>query len=88
MKSLLETGEKYHILLGGRNLEKAEKAVESLEYDKSISSVEALQVDVESDESIEAALTVVSSKLDRIDVLVNNAGKLTVHAPLPPNAIS
>lgn len=75
MKSLLRSDRKYHIFLGGRDLSKAQTATKSVvEEFQSASTVEALQVDVESDESIAAALKTVSAKHDRIDVLINNAG--------------
>ncbi|KAE8141923.1 hypothetical protein BDV38DRAFT_268191 [Aspergillus pseudotamarii] len=74
VKSLLRSSQKYHILLGGRNLEKVQLACQSLSSETPESSVEPFQVDVGSDESIEAAFKHISAKYDRIDCLINNAG--------------
>ncbi|KAE8156086.1 hypothetical protein BDV40DRAFT_92001 [Aspergillus tamarii] len=74
VKSLLRSSQEYHILLGGRDLKKAQLACQNLSSETSRSSVEPFQVDVESDESIEAAFKHISAKYDRIDCLINNAG--------------
>lgn len=42
-----------------------------------------MELDIESDGSIEAALAYVKSKYGRLDVLVNNAGKFSIQ----PNTI-
>ncbi|KAB8261687.1 hypothetical protein BDV32DRAFT_148334 [Aspergillus pseudonomiae] len=74
VKSLLRSSQKYHILLGGRNLEKAQSACQNIDSGTSPSSIEPFQVDVESDESIEAAFKHISAKYERVDCLINNAG--------------
>lgn len=77
VKSLLSSGDKaYHILLGGRSLDKAIMAAEQLKknHPKSKSTVETVQVDISADESIQACFESVSSKYDKIDILINNAG--------------
>ncbi|TVY48611.1 Short-chain dehydrogenase/reductase [Lachnellula occidentalis] len=75
VKSLLRSSQKYHILLGGRNFEKARLAAEhSISEATSQSSVEPFEVDVESDESIQKAYEAIAAKHPRIDCLVNNAG--------------
>ncbi|KAF1365818.1 short chain dehydrogenase [Lizonia empirigonia] len=67
--------QKYHILLGGRVLEKAKRASEeALGNSSSQSSVEPFLVDVESDESIMKAYEDIADRHPRIDCLVNNAG--------------
>jgi NAD(P)-dependent dehydrogenase (short-subunit alcohol dehydrogenase family) len=72
---LLRSEQKYHILLGGRSFEKAQKASEeALAQSTSGSSVEPFVVDVESDESIAKAYEEIASKHPRIDCLLNNAG--------------
>ena len=62
--------------MGSRSMEKAERAIEKLhqECPESANTVEALQVDLDSDQSIEAALEKVKADPGRIDALINNAG--------------
>ncbi len=62
--------------MGSRSLEKAAAAIESLkrECPGVSNTVEVVQVDITSDESIEKAFETVSAKFDHIDVLINNAG--------------
>lgn len=83
VKTLLKsTHYKYHIYLAGRDLSKATAAVESIATQSSThGTVEPLQLDVESDSSIAAAVKTVASKFDHIDCLINNAG---THMTLPP----
>ncbi|KAK5123325.1 hypothetical protein LTR85_002756 [Meristemomyces frigidus] len=66
---------KHHVFVGSRDLAKGEKAVATLVaegVDKE--SLEAVQLDVTSDESIEAAAKIVLEKYGRLDILANNAG--------------
>ena len=74
-KALLRSDRLYHILLGGRDINKAQDAAKASTAEiESKSSVEAIQVDVEEDESITKAFELVSSKHSRLDCLINNAG--------------
>ena len=76
MKALLSSDRSYHIFLGGRDINKAQDAARAATSEiQSESTVEALRVDVEDDESISKAFEHVSSKQPRIDCLINNAGK-------------
>ncbi|KIW07543.1 uncharacterized protein PV09_01502 [Verruconis gallopava] len=61
VKSLCRSSRPYTILLGGRNIQKAIAAVEETtqEYSESQSTVEPIQIDVESDASIEQAFETV-----------------------------
>jgi NAD(P)-dependent dehydrogenase (short-subunit alcohol dehydrogenase family) len=74
----LSATNKYHILMGSRDLSKAEKAIASLTDDKSAnanpSNVEAIQIEMSSDESINAAAKQVEEKYGRLDILMPNAG--------------
>jgi NAD(P)-dependent dehydrogenase (short-subunit alcohol dehydrogenase family) len=54
-----------HVLLGSRSIEKGEAAVKDLQSQKQPGTVELLQVDVASDESITAAAKRVESKHGR-----------------------
>jgi NAD(P)-dependent dehydrogenase (short-subunit alcohol dehydrogenase family) len=76
VQALLESKRSYHVLMGSRSLEKAAAAIESLkrECPGVSNTVEVVQVDITSDESIEKAFETVSAKFDHIDVLINNAG--------------
>lgn len=67
---------KYHILLGGRDLNKAKIAAQNSTSEITTqSSVEPFQVDVESDDSIVKAYEGIAAKHSHIDCLVNNAGE-------------
>jgi NADP-dependent 3-hydroxy acid dehydrogenase YdfG len=67
----------YTILLGGRDIEKAEAATQQVqkEFPDSPSTVRPIQVNIEHDESIAEAFEQVSNEYGRVDVLINNAGK-------------
>ena len=77
----LSTGSKtYTILLGGRNLDKAKAAVEEVRpLISNKSSIEAVQIDIEDDDSIAALAKTIEAKHGRLDVLINNAGTLLPH---------
>lgn len=77
VKALIESKKPYHVLMGSRSLEKASTAIKRLheECPNTTNTVESLQVDLTSDESIEAAFKTVHSGPGYIDVLINNAGK-------------
>lgn len=80
VKALLESQKPYHVLMGSRSVEKAKAAIEKLKAEvpgTSNNTVEILQVDLTSDESIEKAFAEVKGRHGYLDVLVNNAG--TVH---------
>jgi NAD(P)-dependent dehydrogenase (short-subunit alcohol dehydrogenase family) len=79
VKALLQSDRAYHILLGSRSLEKAKLAIEALykECPESTNTVEAVQVDLTSDESIEKAFEQVKASPGHIDALINNAGMRT-----------
>lgn len=75
VKSLLRSNNRYHILLTARDLGKARDAVkEATTAVESNTTVEPLEIDVESDESISSAFELVASRHTRIDCVVNNAG--------------
>ncbi|MEL7010442.1 MAG: SDR family NAD(P)-dependent oxidoreductase [Cyanobacteria bacterium J06588_4] len=58
------------VIIGSRSLEKGQAAVEKL--DSPLAS--AVEIDIADDESIEQAFNELSGKIDRLDVLINNAG--------------
>ena len=77
VKALLQSPKSHRILMGSRFESKGKSAVEALqhEFPESKSSVEPLQIDLTSDESIENAFEKLKTDPGHIDVLVNNAGK-------------
>ncbi|KAF8881050.1 hypothetical protein CPB84DRAFT_1792134 [Gymnopilus junonius] len=76
VKAFLESDKSYHVLLGSRSLEKGKLAIENLhkECPESTNTVEAVQIDLTSDESIEKAFEQVKTNQGHIDALINNAG--------------
>jgi NADP-dependent 3-hydroxy acid dehydrogenase YdfG len=77
VKAFCRSSKPYTILLGGRNLSKAIAAAEEVqkEYSNTKSTIEPVQIDIESDDSITEAFEIISKKYDKIDVLINNAGE-------------
>lgn len=67
----------YEILLSARKLKQAQAAAEQVAagLPSSSSRVVPLEIDIESDESIEAAANHVKADYGRLDALINNAGK-------------
>ncbi|KUJ20226.1 uncharacterized protein LY89DRAFT_695732 [Mollisia scopiformis] len=78
IKSLCQSSKSYTILLGGRSLEKANAAVKAAqtEFPGSPSVIEAVQIDIEDDDSIDRLFNQVLLQHGRIDILINNAGAL------------
>lgn len=76
VKALLESEKPYHVLMGSRSLQRAESAIETLktEVPETSNTVEILQLDLTSDESIEKAFEEVKGRHGYLDVLINNAG--------------
>lgn len=77
VKALAGSAQPYTILMGGRSLQKVQDAISTVqnEISSSPSTLVPIQVDIESDDSIERALSEVQSKYGKVDVLINNAGK-------------
>ena len=69
-EGLLKKG--FFVLLGSRNKEAGELALEFLQ--ESASRLDVLQLDVSSEKSINEAMKYVTDKYGRLDVLINNAG--------------
>ena len=76
VKALMVSTKPYHVLLGSRSLEKGKQAIENLhkECPQSTNTVEVVQIDLTSDESIEKAFEQIKASPGYIDCLVNNAG--------------
>jgi NAD(P)-dependent dehydrogenase (short-subunit alcohol dehydrogenase family) len=78
VKALCQSKKSYTILVGGRSLDKAKAAITKAESVKATSSTQlhAVQIDIEDDNSISNLYEAIDRDYGRIDVLVNNAGKL------------
>ena len=71
--------------MGSRSQDRAENAVKKLQTEcpDSKNTVEIVQVDLASDDSIEEAFRKVSTSPGRIDALINNAGKWPMILVMP-----
>lgn len=80
IRALCGSDESYIILLGGRSPKKASQAAEDAmkEFTKTSSLVTPVQIDIEDDESIEALYERVQADYGRLDILINNAGALSL----------
>jgi NAD(P)-dependent dehydrogenase (short-subunit alcohol dehydrogenase family) len=81
-KQLLQKG--YYIYLGCRNLENGLEAVKKLKAE-GFDDVEAIQIDVSSDESVKTARTEIGKTTEVLDVLINNAG---INGGMPQTALT
>lgn len=70
-RQLIQKG--YYVYLGTRSLENGQEAIKKLRGD-GLSQVEAIQIDITNQESVDAARKEIGSKTDVLDVLINNAG--------------
>ncbi|CAF1505290.1 unnamed protein product [Rotaria magnacalcarata] len=68
------------VLLGSRDEERGRKAVEKLISENLFSSL--IQIDVTNQSTIDAAVTEITTKYGRLDILINNAG-IYVKEPHP-----
>ncbi|CAD6442949.1 0230ae5e-e868-4b83-a4f4-233390b6498b [Sclerotinia trifoliorum] len=81
-KNLLLSSPEYHVILGCRDLNKAEAAIKELQAIPEIKgSVSATQLDVTDDQSVDAAATRLASDFGKLDILINNAGIISTESP-------
>lgn len=83
-RAFLQSPNPYHVLLGARSLASGETAVAQLQSDcpsSAVNTIEVLLIDVESDQSIEAAVGTVKTSRGSVDILINNAGMYNFHTP-------
>ena len=76
VKALCQSSTAYQVLIGCRNVQKGEDAMNTIktEVPNTASTLSIVQVDIASDESIQKAAEHVSTRYGRLDALVNNAG--------------
>ena len=60
----------FQVIIGARSLEKGQEAAEKLNS----SLVSAVEIDIAEDDSINNAFNELNGKIERLDVLINNAG--------------
>ena len=70
-KQLLQKG--FYVFLGSRDLQNGTQAAEGLK-NEGLTNVEAVQLDVTDEQSVQAARTEIGKKTEVLDVLINNAG--------------
>lgn len=77
VKALLQSERPYKVLMGSRSLEKADEAIKVLqaELQSITNTVQPIQLDLVSDESIQNAFEKVQAEYGRLDILINNAGE-------------
>lgn len=70
-RQLLQKG--FKVFLGSRNLDNGLEAAKQLKLG-GLTNVEAVQIDVTNQDSVNAARMAIGSKVETLDVLINNAG--------------
>lgn len=71
VRQLAKTG--IYVYLGSRNFEKGIEAEDKLRAE-GLNNVEAIQLDITSDESVKNARTEIGKRTKTLDILINNAG--------------
>ena len=83
-KKLATEQSSFHVIMGARDLAKGEEAAAALS--NLVGTVEAIQLDITSDDSIEACVALIDKKHGSLDVLINNAGISTAAVTDLPTA--
>lgn len=80
VKAFIESERPYHVIMSSRSLEKGKAASDKLrqECPNASNTLDLIQLDLASDESIDQAFGQVQSEAGYIDALINNAGTFTV----------
>ena len=85
-KNLILSSADYHVLIGSRVLANGERAVSEMSaLPNRKGSVEAIQIDVTVEDSVDRAVEKVKNNHRRLDILVNNAGIGEVNPEGPPH---
>lgn len=77
VKIVLQSRNNYHVYLGSRSLERGRKALQGIQSEtlEATNTIEVLQIDLSSDESIGKGFEDVQKGSGRLDVLFDNADK-------------
>lgn len=70
-RQLLQQG--YYVYIGSRNLQNGLRAVDKLKAEQLV-NVEAIEIDVTDEHSVNSARAAIGSQTEVLDVLINNAG--------------
>jgi NAD(P)-dependent dehydrogenase (short-subunit alcohol dehydrogenase family) len=81
-RQLLQKG--YYVYVGSRDLQNGREAVAKLKSE-GLNEVEAIQIDVSDQQSVNMARTEIGKKTEVLDALINNAG---INGGLPQTALS
>lgn len=76
----------YYIFIGSRDVTRGQQAIGRLKAE-GLASVELVELDVASEASVTRARLLLGERIDKLDVLINNAGILG-GVPQPPGALS
>ncbi|CAI6237456.1 unnamed protein product [Periconia digitata] len=76
VRALCSSSHAYDVIVGGRTPTKVQDAISAAqkEFPDTKSKLSPIQIDIESDDSINNAFEEVKSKFGKVDILVNNAG--------------
>ncbi|THW57469.1 NAD(P)-binding protein [Aureobasidium pullulans] len=76
VKALCKSTTAYHIFLGSRDPVKGEEAAKQVQQElpSTQSTIQVIQTDLSSDDSLEKAIETISSTTGHLDILINNAG--------------
>lgn len=75
VRALAKSSNTYEIIIGCRTVSSGEKAVKTVQSEVDTpSTFSVIQVDLESDDSLENAINEIAQKHNKLDILVNNAG--------------
>ncbi|KAI0890584.1 NAD(P)-binding protein [Annulohypoxylon maeteangense] len=81
-KNLILSSEDYHVILGSRDIDKGTTAVKTLQALPGVKgSVSTTQIDVTDDTSVDAAAARISASHGHLDILINNAGIVSMTHP-------
>lgn len=87
-KNLILSSSEYHVVLGSRNSANGETAARQLESTPGVKgSIATTQIDVTDDASVNDAVSRLESEYGRLDVLVNNAGIISMAHPPTTGAL-
>ncbi|TKW59600.1 (+)-neomenthol dehydrogenase [Colletotrichum tanaceti] len=87
-KNLVLSSSEYHVVLGSRNSANGETAARQLESTPGVrGSVATTQIDVTDETSVKDAVSRLESEYGRLDVLVNNAGIVSMAQPPTTGAL-